>query len=75
MKRSSRQFIDIKSSIQYDRPVLYIGSNMQYEQKLIKYHIENVKKVQIVEPTPMPIIFCIKSDTEVYNACITTFKN
>lgn len=36
---------------------------MQYEQKLIKYHIENIKKVQAVEPSSMPIIFGIKSQT------------
>lgn len=48
---------------------------MQHEQKFIKYYIENIKKVQVIEPSPMPIVYGIKSETESYNACMTSFRN
>lgn len=46
---------------------------MQHEQKFNMYYIENIRKVQIIEPTPMPIVYGIKSETESYNACMTSF--
>ena len=55
--------MDAKQNVQYDRMVLKIGSNMQYEQKFNMYYIENIRKVQIIEPTPMPIVYGIKSET------------
>ena len=65
--------MDTKANVQYDRMVLKIGSNMQHEQKFNMYYIENIRKVQIIEPTPMPIVYGIKSETESYNACMTSF--
>lgn len=61
--------------MQHDRIVLKIGSHMQHEQKFVMSYIQNIKKVQVIEPTPMPIIFCIKSENETYNACMTNFHN
>lgn len=67
--------MESKANLQYDKMVLKIGSHMQYEQKFTMYYIENIKNVQIIDPTPMPIVYGIKSQTETYNACMTSFKN
>ena len=51
--------------IRMERPVLRIGANMQFEQKLIQQHIRNMGNVIHMNPTKFPIVYCIKDHNQV----------
>jgi hypothetical protein len=54
--------------INSEGPLERIGENMQFEAKLTKLHIENIKKVVINHPITSPIGFCLRDKDKKFSA-------